>query len=96
MRHPKEYVKNLYPAVEVAEQLLPYTIEMYGCDNLILGSDYPHPDTFFPHTIPSLMALESISDEAKEKSLAATRGGYSAFEVSGRGFRVEQSPEFET
>jgi predicted TIM-barrel fold metal-dependent hydrolase len=67
MKHPKEYVKNLYPAVEVPEQLLPYTIEMYGCDNLILGSDYPHPDTFFPHTIPSLMALETISDEAKQK-----------------------------
>jgi len=32
-----------------------------------LGSDYPHPDTFFPHTLPLLMSLESISAQDKEK-----------------------------
>jgi len=53
--------------VEVFEKLLPYTIQNYGCDHLVLGSDYPHPDTFFPHTVPRLMALESISAENKAK-----------------------------
>jgi aminocarboxymuconate-semialdehyde decarboxylase len=64
---PEDYLPNLYLSVEVFEQLLPYTIEAYGCDNLVLGSDYPHPDTFFPHTIPRLMKLEAISAENKAK-----------------------------
>src|SRR5919109_1366942 len=64
---PEEYIQNLYLSVEVFEKLLPYTIQTYGSDNLVLGSDYPHPDTFFPYTVPRLMSLESISAEAKEK-----------------------------
>lgn len=64
---PEEYITNLYLSVEVFEKLLPYTIQTYGCDNLVLGSDYPHPDTFFPHTLPRLMRIESISGEDKEK-----------------------------
>jgi aminocarboxymuconate-semialdehyde decarboxylase len=64
---PEEYVDNLYLSVEVFEKLLPYTIQTYGCNNLVLGSDYPHPDTFFPYTVPRLMSLETISAEDKEK-----------------------------
>jgi len=64
---PEEYIENLYLSVEVFEKLLPYTIQAYGCDNLVLGSDYPHPDTFFPHTIPRLMSLETVSAQDKEK-----------------------------
>jgi aminocarboxymuconate-semialdehyde decarboxylase len=37
---PEEYVANLYLSVEVFEKLLPYTIQTYGCENLVLGSDY--------------------------------------------------------
>ena len=66
-KSPDQYVDNLYLSVEVFEKLLPYTIQNYGCDNLVLGSDYPHPDTFFPHTVPRLMSLESISAQDKEK-----------------------------
>jgi predicted TIM-barrel fold metal-dependent hydrolase len=64
---PEDYIENLYLSVEVFEKLLPYTIQTYGCDNLVLGSDYPHPDTFFPHTLPRLMKLKTVSDEDKEK-----------------------------
>ena len=66
-KRPEDYVENLYLSVEVFEKLLPYTIEAYGSDNLVLGSDYPHPDTFFPYTVPRLMKLEAISPEDKEK-----------------------------
>jgi predicted TIM-barrel fold metal-dependent hydrolase len=66
-KSPDQYVENLYLSVEVFEKLLPYTIQNYGCDNLVLGSDYPHPDTFFPHTLPRLMSLEAISVQDKEK-----------------------------
>jgi aminocarboxymuconate-semialdehyde decarboxylase len=64
---PEDYVENLYLSVEVFEKLLPYTIRAYGSDNLVLGSDYPHPDTFFPHTLPRLMARQEISEGDKEK-----------------------------
>jgi aminocarboxymuconate-semialdehyde decarboxylase len=66
-RAPEEYIENLYLSVEVFEKLLPYTIRTYGAENLVLGSDYPHPDTFFPYTIPRLMRLEEISPVDKEK-----------------------------
>jgi predicted TIM-barrel fold metal-dependent hydrolase len=66
-KSPEDYVDSLYLSVEVFEKLLPYTIEAYGCDNLVLGSDYPHPDTFFPNTLPRLMNREEISLEDKNK-----------------------------
>jgi aminocarboxymuconate-semialdehyde decarboxylase len=66
-KSPEEYVGNLYLSVEVFEKLLPYTIQTYGCDNLVLGSDYPHPDSFFPHTMPRLMGNAAISAADKEK-----------------------------
>jgi aminocarboxymuconate-semialdehyde decarboxylase len=66
-KRPEDYLENLYLSVEVFEKLLPYTIQAYGCENLVLGSDYPHPDTFFPHTIPRLMNLDAISQENKDK-----------------------------
>jgi aminocarboxymuconate-semialdehyde decarboxylase len=66
-KRPEDYLDNLYLSVEVFEKLLPYTISAYGSDNLVLGSDYPHPDTFFPHTIPRLMNLDAISSEDKAK-----------------------------
>jgi aminocarboxymuconate-semialdehyde decarboxylase len=66
-KRPEDYVENLYLSVEVFEKLLPYTIQAYGPDNLVLGSDYPHPDTFFPYTVPRLMNLEAVSSQDKEK-----------------------------
>jgi len=66
-KSPEEYIENLYLSVEVFEKLLPYTIKTYGSENLVLGSDYPHPDTFFPYTVPRLMGLPSVSPEDKEK-----------------------------
>jgi aminocarboxymuconate-semialdehyde decarboxylase len=66
-KSPEEYVENLYLSVEVFEKLLPYTIQTYGCNNLVLGSDYPHPDSFFPHTMPRLLNNPSISALDKEK-----------------------------
>jgi|GEM_PF-584930 len=66
-KSPEEYIGNLFLSVEIFEKLLPYTIQTYGCDNLVLGSDYPHPDTFFPHTMPRLMANQAISTADKEK-----------------------------
>jgi aminocarboxymuconate-semialdehyde decarboxylase len=64
---PEEYIQSLYLSVEVFEKLLPYTIQTYGSANLVLGSDYPHPDTFFPYTVPRLMDVKSISAQDKEK-----------------------------
>jgi aminocarboxymuconate-semialdehyde decarboxylase len=66
-KSPDEYIENLYLSVEVFEKLLPYTIQTYGCDNLVLGSDYPHPDSFFPHTMARLMGNPSLSASEKEK-----------------------------
>jgi aminocarboxymuconate-semialdehyde decarboxylase len=66
-KSPDQYVDNLYLSVEVFEKLLPYTIETYGCDNLVLGSDYPHPDSFFPHTMPRLMHNDALSSDHKAK-----------------------------
>ena len=35
---PEDYLDNLYLSVEVFEKLLPYTIQAYGADNLVLAA----------------------------------------------------------
>ena len=40
-----------------------------GDDNVVFSTDYPHPDSAFPHAVEELLALEEISPKAKKKIL---------------------------
>jgi len=74
-KHPTEYLdSNFYFTIEPSERALGYLCEHVSSKNLMLGSDYPHPDItgrFDPNgelsnTIKLLMVREDLSLEAKE------------------------------
>jgi aminocarboxymuconate-semialdehyde decarboxylase len=67
-RSPLEYLPRLHHVISPDEALLSHVIEAFGDDNLMVGSDYPHPDS---HTdaFETVRRLPSISGETKEKIL---------------------------
>jgi uncharacterized protein len=67
---PSEYFKRqVWVSVEPDEAPARYTIEEFGCDQLVFSTDYPHGDSKYPEAVSSFLKLESLSDEAKRKIL---------------------------
>ena len=55
-----------------------------GDDNVVFSTDYPHPDSAFPHAVDELLSLSEIPNRSKKKippysnfnlSQIAERGG---------------------
>lgn len=40
-----------------------------GDDNLLISTDYPHPDSLFPEAINTFVGLPGVSDVSKRKIL---------------------------
>ena len=43
-------------------------VSRVGDESIVLSSDYPHPDSSFPHAIDEFLELD-LSDETKRKIL---------------------------
>jgi predicted TIM-barrel fold metal-dependent hydrolase len=54
--------------VEPDEVPARYTIEEFGCDQLVFSTDYPHGDSKYPHAVESFLKL-NLSDDNKRKIL---------------------------
>jgi predicted TIM-barrel fold metal-dependent hydrolase len=69
--NPQDYIRggNLYFATEPDEALLPAVADIIGADQLILGSDYCHPEGMCPYTMKVLAERADLSDELKRKIL---------------------------
>jgi hypothetical protein len=66
---PSEYFKRqCFISVEPDEAPARYTIEEFGCDQLVFSTDYPHGDSKYPHAVESFLELP-LSDENKRKIL---------------------------
>jgi len=66
---PSEYFKRqCWVSVEPDEGPARYTIEEFGCDQLVFSTDYPHGDSKYPEAVENFLQLD-ISDEAKPKIL---------------------------
>jgi predicted TIM-barrel fold metal-dependent hydrolase len=66
---PSEYFKRqCFISVEPDESPARYTIEEFGCDQLVFSTDYPHGDSKYPHAVESFLELP-LSDENKRKIL---------------------------
>jgi len=68
-RTPEEVVKSdqLYFGVEPEEALLPAVAELIGEDQLVLGSDYCHPEISCPYTMKTLAERNDLSDGLDRK-----------------------------
>jgi len=66
---PSEYFKRqCWVSVEPDEGPARYTIEEFGCDQLVFSTDYPHGDSKYPEAVENFLQLD-IPDEAKRKIL---------------------------
>jgi predicted TIM-barrel fold metal-dependent hydrolase len=66
---PSEYFKrNCYVSVEADEKPARLFVDWFGDDRVVFSTDYPHPDSKFPHAVEKCLALD-LSDESKRKFL---------------------------
>jgi predicted TIM-barrel fold metal-dependent hydrolase len=64
---PSEHIRqSCLIGAEPDEDTLAGAVQSIGSKNFVLGSDYPHAPSTFPNTVTGLMAMEGLSDEAKE------------------------------
>ena len=68
-RKPSDYFKDqCWISIEPDETPARFTIEEFGCDQLVFSSDYPHGDSRYPYAVEGFLELE-LPDEAKRKIL---------------------------
>ena len=67
---PTEYfLRQCYVSLEPGEGPAKYVVDAMGDDNLVISTDYPHPDSSYPYAMEHFMELREISDSSKRKVL---------------------------
>jgi len=66
---PSDYFKRqCFISVEPDEGPARYTIEEFGCGQLVFSTDYPHGDSKYPHAVECFLTL-NLSEDDKRKIL---------------------------
>ena len=63
------FLRQCYVSVESDEHLAEDVVNRLGDDNLVFSTDYPHPDSAYPHATDHFIALEGLSTSTKGKIL---------------------------
>ena len=67
---PSEYfLRQCYVSVEAGESPAKLVVESLGDDQLVISTDYPHPDSPYPYAMDHFLGLPEISDDTKRKVL---------------------------
>jgi predicted TIM-barrel fold metal-dependent hydrolase len=68
-KKPSDYFRsNCFVSVEPEEHAVKNFVEWYGDNNVVFSTDYPHPDSRFPHAVELFMKLP-LTDTARRKFL---------------------------
>jgi len=62
------FKRQVWVSVEPDEGPARYTIEGFGCDQLVFSTDYPHGDSKYPEAVENFLTLP-LSDTEKRKIL---------------------------
>jgi predicted TIM-barrel fold metal-dependent hydrolase len=63
---PHEYFKrNCWVTSEPDEHIVYHVVEELGSDHILFETDYPHPDSKYPHAVETFLGNEKLSDDAK-------------------------------
>ena len=68
-RNPRDYLNSCYFTTGPDEGTLPAVISTFGEEIILFGSDYPHFESRFPHSVRRLQERKDLSDAAKESIL---------------------------
>jgi predicted TIM-barrel fold metal-dependent hydrolase len=71
-RRPKECFDNFYFSLGADDSTLPDVVKRIGTRQLMIGSDYPHPDGTFPNTVAMLQAREGLTKQDIDNLLGGT------------------------
>ena len=63
------FLRQCYISVESDEHLAEDVVNRLGDNNLVFSTDYPHPDSAYPHATDHFLALEGLSTSTKGKIL---------------------------
>ena len=67
---PTEYfLRQCYVSLEPGEGPAQYVVNTLGDDNLVISTDYPHPDSSYPYAMEHFMELKEIGEASKRKVL---------------------------
>jgi len=67
---PSDYFRRqCYVSVDPDEELLQYTVQAMGDDNIVISTDWPHDDSAYPHALDTFFGLAGVSVETKRKIL---------------------------
>ena len=56
-------------SADADEAMLEHVIELLGDERIVFSTDYPHPDSKYPHAVESFLALPGVSDDSKRRIL---------------------------
>jgi len=69
-RPPSEYfARQCYVSADADEAMLAPVIALLGDERIVFSTDYPHPDSKYPHAVESFLALSGVSDDSKRRIL---------------------------
>ena len=67
---PSEYfARQCYVSADADEAMLAPVIALLGDERIVFSTDYPHPDSKYPHAVESFLALPGVSDDSKRRIL---------------------------
>jgi predicted TIM-barrel fold metal-dependent hydrolase len=69
-RAPSEYFRRqCFVSADASEYMLAQVIDLIGDDRIVFSTDYPHPDSPWPHAVETFLALPGVSLDSKRKIL---------------------------
>ncbi len=67
---PSAYFKrNCFVSVDPDEHVAWCVVADIGNDNLVFSTDFPHPDSAFPHATDEFLGMDKLDEESKRKIL---------------------------
>ncbi len=67
---PSEYFqRQCFISTEPDEKLVSHVVEAVGDDNILFSTDFPHPDSAYPHAVDTFMGLPDLTEESRRKIL---------------------------
>ena len=63
------YQRQCFISIDADEALAADMLKRLGDDNVVFSTDYPHPDSAFPHAVDELLSLKEIPAQSKKKIL---------------------------
>jgi predicted TIM-barrel fold metal-dependent hydrolase len=67
---PSDYFRRqCYVSADSSEYMLAQVVDLIGDDRIVFSTDYPHPDSPWPHAVEEFLALPGVSEDSKRRML---------------------------